>query len=213
MIWALLLLLTSIVLAPLFVKVRHHTHASWRLRIVSCLGVFSLPLLAFTLYIAEGSPTLESFPYVPKSSEGISLADALKGAENRLANDPMNGKGWDLIAPVYFRLGRLIESCAAYEKAILLLGETATRLADYGEACSFAGQEGITPKHREIFEQALRLDPQSLKAHFYLAQAAQLDGDYQKASKHIYAIADLSPPDAPWIEFMKKIFAEMVIQK
>lgn len=208
MIWALFVLITGAVLSPLGWILRRHLNNDKRGTYLALLGSLSISGLAFGLYALGGSPSLESFPYSPKGKEEISLSEAIGAAEKRLAENPMNGRGWEVIAPIYFRLGRMDDACQAYEKAILLLGETASLLADYGEACSFSEAKGISPETLELFEQALRLDPKSLKANFYLAQAAQIDGNQEKVLSHLKAIADSSPPDAPWMELMRQMFAK-----
>lgn len=210
MIWILFVLITAAFLSPLgWILRRHQNDLKGHVTFLAVFGFLSIPVLAFSLYALRGSPSLESFPYNPKTQKGPSLSEAIGMAEKRLAENPMDGKGWEVIAPIYFRLGRMEDACQAYEKVTLLLGETASRLADYGEACVFSEENAMSQKTHELFEQALRLDPKSLKAHFYLAQVAQIEGNKEKVLSHLRAIADASPPDAPWMEVMREIFAKM----
>ncbi len=210
MIWVLFVLITGAVLSPLGWILRRHQNAlNGRVTSLTVFGFLSISALAFGLYALGGSPSLESFPYNPRAEKGPSLSEAIGAAERRLTENPMDGRGWEVIAPIYFRLGRMEDACQAYEKVVLLLGETASRLADYGEACLFSEENTFSQKNQELFEQALRLDSKSLKAHFYLAQAAQIEGNKEKVLSHLKAIADASPPDAPWVEPMREMFAKM----
>ena len=54
-------------------------------------------------------------------------------AEDHLRDNPDDGRGWDVLAPVYFRLGEVGKSETAYRNAIRLLGETPQRLSGLGE--------------------------------------------------------------------------------
>src|ERR671929_61949 len=55
-------------------------------------------------------------------------ADRVRGiigeAEARLREHPDDGKGWDVLAPVYLRQERYEDAIHAYTNAIRLLGET-----------------------------------------------------------------------------------------
>jgi cytochrome c-type biogenesis protein CcmH len=207
MIWGFFILITAVVLSPLLWILKQQQKKSFSS--FSFLSVVGISGIAFSFYALGGSPSFESFPYTSKEGEGFSLNQAISLAEKRLDENPMDGRGWDVIAPIYFRLGRMQESCQAYEKAVSLLGETEHRLADYGEACAFSEESGMSPKARELFEQALRLNSSSLKAHFYLAQAAGRDHNLEKALFHLKAMVDSSPPDAPWVEPLQKMFTAM----
>ena len=76
--------------------------------------------------------------------------------EAHLARNPNDGAGWEVIAPVYMRLGRYDDAVEASRKSLALNGETATREADLGEALAAAaerrrdrgGQGGVRSRRR-----------------------------------------------------------------
>ena len=54
--------------------------------------------------------------------------------ETHLAANPEDGRGWEVLGPVYLRLGRFEDAVKARQNALRLLGATPAREADYGEA-------------------------------------------------------------------------------
>ena len=56
--------------------------------------------------------------------EQANVAELIAKVEARLRQHPEDGQGWDVIAPIYFKLGRFREAAAAYANAALLEGET-----------------------------------------------------------------------------------------
>ena len=65
---------------------------------------------------------------------------------------PNDGTGWEVIAPVYLRLGRFDDAVTARRKALALNGETATRDADLGEALVAAANGVVTDEAKHDFE-------------------------------------------------------------
>jgi cytochrome c-type biogenesis protein CcmH len=89
------------------------------------------PLLTLALYLANGSPGLPSYPVAGRAAsplEQAQVGDLVAKVEARLREHPEDGQGWDVIAPVYFKLGRFREAAAAYAAAARLEGETVRAL-------------------------------------------------------------------------------------
>lgn len=183
-----------------------------RRRAVSALALSVVPLLALAIYGAYGSPHLTGQAQTARLGETrdqLDLATALTRIEAHLAQNPNDGRGWELLAPVYLRLGRPDDAARAYESAVRLLGAEPNRLANDGEALG-AAKDGIVPADaRAAFQQALQLDAAMPKARFYLARAAEQDGDPQKARAEYAAILASSPADAPWTPVVKEQIARL----
>jgi cytochrome c-type biogenesis protein CcmH len=177
-----------------------------RRRAASALALSAVPILALALYGAHGSPQMAGQALVAGSKQPADQMDigaAVGRIEAHLAQNPQDGRGWEVIAPVYLRMGRAGDAVKAYETALRLLGPDANRLAQYGEALVTA-QDGMVPAEaRGAFEKALQLDPTSAKARFYLARAAQQDGDREKAYAGYTALLASAPNDAPWVPVVK----------
>jgi cytochrome c-type biogenesis protein CcmH len=178
-----------------------------RRRAASAIALYAVPLLALAVYGAYGSPQLPAQAFsgrLQDSPQQFDLAAAVARVETHLAANPDDGRGWDVIAPVYLRSGRPGDAANAYRQALRLLGENTTRLANYGEAL-VAGNDGIiSADAREAFEKALRHDAALPKARYYLARAAEQDGNYGAARSNYLAVLSSSAPDAPWLPLVKE---------
>ena len=56
--------------------------------------------------------------------EQANVTELIAKVEARLREHPEDGQGWDVIAPIYLKLGRFREAAAAYANAARLEGET-----------------------------------------------------------------------------------------
>src|ERR1039458_7563997 len=96
--------------------------------------------------------------------------------EDHLARNPKDGSAWEVLAPVYMRLGRFDDAVRAWRNVISLNGSSASREADLGEALVFAANGVVTAEAKSQFDRALALDAQDVMANFYLGMAADQDG-------------------------------------
>jgi cytochrome c-type biogenesis protein CcmH len=183
-----------------------------RRRAVSALALSLVPILALAVYGAYGSPHLQSQSLSARLKDDpdqLDLATALARIESHLAQNPNDGRGWEVVAPVYLRLGRADEAVKAYENALRFLGNEPARLTSYGEALVVA-REGVVPAEaRAAFEAALKLDASSAKARFYLAQVAEQDGDRARARAELTALLAAAPADAPWSPVVRRELARL----
>lgn len=183
-----------------------------RRRAVSTLALSVLPIVALAVYGAYGSPHLLSEPpgsQLRRDADKLDLGSAIAQIEAHLAKNPQDGRGWDVVAPVYLRMGRTDEAVKAYEAALRYQGRDAGRLANYGEALVIARDGMVTAEAQAAFQEALSLDKSSAKARLYLARAAEQDGQMEKARSEYQAILSSSPPDAPWRSFVQEQIARI----
>lgn len=183
-----------------------------RRRAVSAIALSVVPLLAIAIYGAYGSPHLPAQPLSARLQDDpqrLDLASAVSRIEAHLSGNPNDGRGWDVVAPVYLRQGRVPDAVKAYEAAMRLLGETAVRLTGYGDALVAAEGGMISAQARVAFEKAVALDPAAPKPRFYLAQAAEQDGDAEQARSRYAEIVALAPPEAPWVPLVRERLARL----
>jgi len=183
-----------------------------RRRAVSALALSVVPLLALAIYGAYGSPQLPGQPLQARlqvDPQQLDVATALARIEAHLAQRPDDGRGWEVVAPVYVRSGRLADAVRAYQAAIRLLGESAGRLADYGEALILLNEGIVSAEARAVLERSLALDASVQKSRFYLARAAEQDGEVDRARGHYAEILSSSPPDAPWLPAVRARLASL----
>jgi cytochrome c-type biogenesis protein CcmH len=177
-----------------------------RRRAAALAALIIVPLLPLALYLLLGSPDLPGQPAFAraKTPAGDASIDTLVSrVEAHLAQNPNDGAGWEVIAPVYLRLGRYDDAVMARRKALALNGETATREADLGEALAAAANGVVTDEAKQAFVKAAALDPHEAKANYFLGLADEQDGNRDAAAKRWRAMLDEAPAGAPWIDFVR----------
>ncbi|TGQ66807.1 c-type cytochrome biogenesis protein CcmI [Mesorhizobium sp. M00.F.Ca.ET.186.01.1.1] len=175
--------------------------ASVATRLVATVAVLAVPLVSWGLYIKIGSPDLPSQPLserLAKSPADSSVDELVARAEAHLAANPADGRGWDVLAPVYLRMQRFSDAVAAYRNAIRFDGDSAVRQAGLGEAIAGAAGGIVSADAQDAFEAALKLDPANAKASFYLAMALAQEGRTKDAVAAWQAMLAALPPDSPW---------------
>jgi cytochrome c-type biogenesis protein CcmH len=186
--------------------------AARRRRAVALTALIMLPLGAGALYLALGSPMQPGQPHVARRDtlpEQRSIDELVARVETHLEQNPNDGRGWEVVAPVYLRLNRLDDAVRARRNALRLLGVTAEREADLGEALTFVANGMVTAEAKESFDRALKLDPQAFKARYFLGLAAEQDGRRDDAAKIWRALIEGAPPGAQWLTFVRESLARV----
>jgi cytochrome c-type biogenesis protein CcmH len=170
-------------------------------RAAALLGLIGIPVVSLGLYLSLGAPALPGQPLAARLAEPAAEDDVealIARVEDHLARSPEDGRGWDVLAPVYLRLGRADDAAQAYRNAIRLLGSTAERQTGLGEAILAAEGGVVTADAREAFEAAYALDPDAPAPRFYLALAAEQEGNLSDAAELLRALLADAPADAHW---------------
>jgi cytochrome c-type biogenesis protein CcmH len=187
----------------------------WRRRAVTLCALILLPGIAAALYLALGSPNLPGQPLaerVREGHQGRSIASLVSEAEAHLERNPDDIRGYEVLAPVYLRMGRFADAVSARRKLLALGGESAGRQSDLGEALVAAANGVVTADAKLAFERALVLDPDDLKAKFYVGLAAEQDGDRAKAAATWRGMMKNAPPGAPWLPMVREALARVDTQ-
>jgi len=177
-----------------------------RRRAAAVAALIVLALLPVGFYLVLGSPDVPGQPAFArvKAAPANPSIDALVGqVEAHLAKSPNDGAGWEVIAPVYLRLGRFDDAVTARRKALALNGETATRDADLGEALVAAANGVVTDEAKHDFESAVARDPHEAKARYFLGLADEQDGNRAGAAARWRALIEEAPAGAPWVGFVR----------
>jgi cytochrome c-type biogenesis protein CcmH len=185
--------------------------ASFGARAVALGAVLSVPLVSWSLYGLVGSPDIASQPLAERLSPDpakASITELVARAESHLVANPQDGRGWDVLAPVYFRVDRFDDAVNAYRQAIRLLGDSAARQTGLGEAIAAAAGGLITDDAQQAFRRAVELDPHDAKAQFYLASALAQQGRVAEAAAAWKAMRQALPADSPWLVAVDQALAE-----
>ena len=124
--------------------------------------------------------------------------------EAHLERNPEDGRGWEVIAPIYLRLGRFDDAVKARRNALRFNGPPAEREAALGEALVFAANGVVTAEAKAAFESAVALDANSVQARYFIGRAAEQDGDRTQAAATWRALIEAAPSDAPWIDLLRR---------
>jgi cytochrome c-type biogenesis protein CcmH len=97
----------------------------------------------------------------------------------------------------------------ARRNALRLNGSSAEREAGFGEALVFAANGIVTAEAKAAFERAVALDANGVQARYFLGLAAEQDGDRTQAAATWRALIEAAPPDAPWIDLLRRALARV----
>ena len=107
------------------------------------------------------------------------------------------------------RLGRFDDAVRAYRNSITYNGENAERRADLGEVIAGAAGGVVTSEAKAEFERALALNPDEVKASYFLGLAAEQDGRATEAASIWRAMLAKAPPAAPWRPLVQAALARV----
>ncbi|MGV1773777.1 c-type cytochrome biogenesis protein CcmI [Agrobacterium fabrum] len=179
-----------------------------RHNLAASLITILLPALGLCLYIWNGSPDTPDMPLEARlESPGNDMNLLVARAERHLAQNPEDGGGWDVLAPIYFKTMRLGDAELAYRNALRILGPSAERLTGLGETL-VAGNDGIVIEAaRDAFAQAEQLKPGNPRARFYLALSLEQTGKAEEARAAFAALEADAPAGAPWLPLVREHIA------
>jgi cytochrome c-type biogenesis protein CcmH len=151
-----------------------------------------IPLAALIVYTATGSPGMDAQPLAARieaqrqqmaqqTIQGLEVEELIKRAEAHLSENPNDGRGWDVLAPMYLRMGRPAEAQNAYQRAMVILGETAARQSGLGQANYMLADGNVDDAARIAFERAVALDARDSRARFFLALSSAQRGNVEGA--------------------------------
>jgi cytochrome c-type biogenesis protein CcmH len=194
---------------------RHHAApislAPWRRRFIAGAALLALPFGAVAFYLAIGFPSLPDQPLAARNNgpDGRSLAALVAHVEDRLERNPQDGRGWEVIGPVYMRLNRFDDAVRARRNALRILGPSVAREGDLGEALAAAANGIVTAEAKAAFDRALALDARDPRANFFVGLAAQQDGKNAEAAAIWHDLLARAPADAPWAHVVRESLAQI----
>jgi cytochrome c-type biogenesis protein CcmH len=186
-------------------------NTSSRLIQIATIAIIAMPIAALALYLELGAPLVPDQP-LSSRPDAVALQDVRRlvaQVEAHLSQQPDDGKGWEVLAPVYSRLGRDSDAATAWSRAVTLLGATAEREGNLGEALVTAAGGTVTLDAKAAFEKARDLAPTDPRPQFYLALALSQSGDKAGATAAWRALIDSAPQDASWLDAAQQEYAKV----
>ncbi len=183
-----------------------------RRRVAAIAVIVVVPAVALGFYLKLGAPDVpdqSAFVRVNTPADRQSVASLVSQVEAHLASNPNDGAGWEVIAPVYLRIGRADDAVMAWRKAIALNGDSPARESALGEALVAAANGVVTDEAKQAFQKAAVADPRDAKAGYYLGLADEQDGNGNAAAARWRALLAQAPPDAPWASFVRQALSRV----
>ena len=179
-------------------------------RLAQVAVVLVLPAIGLCLYLRTGNPDLPDAPLAARlANPGDDMNILIARAEQQLVANPEDGAGWDVLAPIYYRSGRIEDAAAAFRNALRILGPTPARLGGYAESLIALSGGLITNEAQEALRKSLAIEPNDPRAQFYLALALKQEGTAPEALAAFQEIIKASPADAPWLPLVNEHIASL----
>jgi cytochrome c-type biogenesis protein CcmH len=187
-----------------------------RRRVAALAAIVVVPAIALGFYLRLGAPDVPDQPAFARADTPPgpqSIANLVSQVEAHLASTPNDGAGWEVLAPVYLRMGRFDEAVTAWRKAIALEGDSPVREADLGEALVAAANGVVTDEAKREFQKSVAGDPNDPKAVYFLGLADEQDGNGAAAAAKWRALLAQAPSNAPWAAFVREALAHVTAQR
>ncbi|WP_455272237.1 c-type cytochrome biogenesis protein CcmI [Rhizobium herbae] len=169
-------------------------------RLAQLAVILILPVVGLCLYLRTGNPDVPDAPLAARlANPGNDMNILIARAERQLVANPEDGAGWDVLAPIYYRSGRIEEAAVAFRNALRILGATPVRLGGYAESLIALSGGLVTNDARDALQKLLAIEPGDPRAQFYLALALKQEGKVPEALAAFEQIVRTSPAGAPWL--------------
>jgi cytochrome c-type biogenesis protein CcmH len=147
--------------------------------------------LSAGLYNYQGSPSQHS-----GGSDLPEMEDAVAGLAARLAANPDDPDGWQMLGRSYMSLGNYAAAVEALENAVELeSAQNPQALVALGEALLAQSGSGIEGRISTLFEDALAIDANNPQALFYGGIGAFNRDDQTLAAERWERLLALNPPE------------------
>jgi len=173
------------------------------MRLMVLAGAVAAPALAVALYVSLGKPGLGDQPYAARL-EAWKTGDASQlGAPEMAAvlqsvvkEHPKDAEPLTYLARAQLASGNVPAAADAMRKAIRLQPDDDGMWAYLGALLMLQGNGEVTQPAQDAFRQAVKLNPKSVAARYYLARAQMAGGDFNGGLNRWRAIAaDMPDPD------------------
>lgn len=187
------------------------TRPSRLARGLAVAAVVLLPLFSVGGYLLIGHPDMPDAPLSARLADRSgdqSIEALIARVEAHLAATPGDARGWEVIAPVYQRVGRMQDAVRAWTAAIRLSGPDERRQVGLGEALVAAAEGTIGPEAQAAFRGALDVAPSAVLPRMYLAAALGQDGKLTESVAAWKALVASGTDADPWIDVAREELAK-----
>jgi cytochrome c-type biogenesis protein CcmH len=180
------------------------------------VGAVVLGVLA---YLVVGKPDLPDQPFAARMKgwealasthpERLTPAEAAALLDQRARAHPGDPEVWRYLGQAYEAAGQYLMAALAFDRAATLAPGDAPTWAALGEAQTLAAEGKVGPDARRAFEVALRLDPRSPAALWWLGRDDVLSGRKDQGLARFQTLAADLPADDPHQPELKAQIAQL----
>jgi cytochrome c-type biogenesis protein CcmH len=181
-------------------------------KIILITAALGVPIVSWGLYAKLGAPERPDLPIATRTntpSADPTMDVLVAKAEEHLKANPNDGRGWEVLAPIYFRLARYQDAIKAYETAGRLKGPSASYEIGIGQAWSRLNGGFANDAARAAFQRALDIDPSNPEPKLLLATDLAQQGKFAQAKDAFEAMLATAPADAPWRPMLMGMIARV----
>ncbi len=185
-------------------------------KMTAAVALVCIPGFSLGLYMLSGTPDLPAQPFAerkpvaaPKSvAQDDTTLQLIARAEEHLAKNPDDIRGWQILAPVYSRLRRFSDASFALKRVMVLSGNSPNSMADYGESLIIGNRGEVSPQALEVFHNLLKTNPNMPRPLHYVALADAQAGRLKEAAVKWRALLKSNPQNAPWRADIERLAAK-----
>lgn len=174
--------------------------------LVAGLAVFVLVVVAAG-YVGIGAPVaLDPAAVAAQAPQGGGHSVTMEQIEGmaeklavRLKEQPDDPEGWAMLGRSYAVLGKHDKAVPAFKQAMTLRPGDAVLIADYADALAVMNGRSLEGEPSALIEQALKVDPNNLKALSLAGTAAFYRRDYALALRHWEKMTTIDP-SSPFVQ-------------
>jgi cytochrome c-type biogenesis protein CcmH len=187
--------------------------AAPRTRYAALVVGVTIPVVAGMLYMVTGTPGALDVERVAAEQSHAMDRQQMEALVERLAqklreSKEPNAEGWAMLARSYNSMGRFEDAVAAYKTALKAGPPDARLLADYADALAMVQGRTLAGEPEKLIQQALKLDPQNVKALALAGTVAFDKKNYREAAAHWEKILAVVPPESETAQAIKGSIAE-----
>jgi len=167
----------------------------------------SVPLFAFVMYGVLGTPEMllprppsaaaQDGGVTPEQIEAM-VAKLANRLENQGAPQVDDDQGWAMLARSYSVLQRFPEASKAFARARALAPANAQLMADHADVMAMLQGQRVSGEPAQLAAQALRIEPDNLKALALVGSAAFEAKNYTGALNYWTRASRLAEPGSPF---------------
>lgn len=171
----------------------------------------AVPLVSALLYFAVGNPDALAPGAAAGDGHGVTVQQVESMVERlaaRMQENPDDVKGWMMLGRSYAVLDRYPEAVAAFANAVKRSPPDAQLLADYADVLAMWQGRRLQGEPERLIAQALKVDPNNVKALALAGTVAFEKKDFRGAIAHWEKILKVVPPDSEIADSVRSSIAD-----